>query len=491
VVKWKFITTDKKKIYFAGIFSTIVLMSGNFFFYYNNQWFIPFLLFNLVTCFYLFLSYFVGLTSKDFNIHEHNKVYSKPNHYHDVDVFLPVCGEPIHVLRNTWEGVRDMIGCMKVFVLDDGNSKEVKDLAFKFGFNYFSRPEKTMKKAGNLKFAYEKTSSPFVLILDADFRPHPDLLVETLNYFDHDPKIAIVQTPQWFEYSPENSWIKNAAGTIQELFYRLIQVNRNHFNGSICVGTNAIYRRSALDAVGGTAQIEYSEDVHTGFSLIAKGYKIQYLPIILAKGECPETLQQYFTQQYRWSMGSISLFFSTKFWKAQISLMQRVCYLTGMFYYMSTGIGILFIGIPSIIMLAFAPDKILWFNLIFSVPSFLFSTVFMKYWSKEPFNFDVIRARLISYYAHLFALRDFLNKSLEEWKPTGSKTSSRRYQQFENVFIFHSITIPIIIFAGAFHLISIGKNPLDLLLLIFFNSYHAFISWPVIKRIFDATKTHT
>lgn len=458
-------------------------MSGNVLFYYQNQWFIPYLLFSIITAIYLALSYFVGFTSKDFNIHEHNEVFSKSNWYHDIDIFLPVCNEPIETIRNTWNGVNDLVACKKVYVLDDGGSKEIEAMAKEFGFTYFNRPVKNLKKAGNLKYAYERTSSPFVLILDADFRPSPDFITETLNYFDHDHKIGIVQTPQYFMHKKENSWIKNAAGSIQELFYRLIQVNRDHFGGSICVGTNAIYRRAALDSIGGTAQIEYSEDVHTGFAMISKGWKIKYLPIILAIGECPETVQQYFTQQYRWSMGSISLFFSKKFWVAKITTMQRVCYLTGMLYYISTGIAVLFTGLPSLIMLIASPDKIVWFNLIFSVPSFLFSTAFMYYWQKEPMNLDVIRARMIAYYAHLFALKDFLGKSLEEWKPTGAKTKSKRFDLFKDLFAFHSILISTLIYYFAFVRIYQGQSPLDFILLLIFNTYFAILTFPIIKRI--------
>jgi len=32
------------------------------------------------------------------------------------------------------------------------------------------------------------------------------------------------------------------------------------------VGSNAVYRRAALEAVGGTAEIGFSEDVHTGYA---------------------------------------------------------------------------------------------------------------------------------------------------------------------------------------------------------------------------------
>ena len=63
-----------------------------------------------------------------------------------------------------------------------------------------------------------------------------------------------------------------------------MQPARDAADAAICVGTNAVYRRSALDAVGGFAQIEHSEDVHTGVKMLRAGYWTRYVPVLLARG---------------------------------------------------------------------------------------------------------------------------------------------------------------------------------------------------------------
>src|SRR6185369_7761254 len=100
-----------------------------------------------------------------------------------------------------------------------------------------------------------------------------------------------------------------------ELFYRISQVSRQAHDASICVGSNAVYRRAALDDTGGTALIEHSEDVHTGFNMRMHGWTIQYIPVILAKGLSPADMKAFFKQQYRWCLGSMTLLGSGKFWK--------------------------------------------------------------------------------------------------------------------------------------------------------------------------------
>lgn len=53
-----------------------------------------------------------------------------------VDVYLPVCGEPTHLLDNTWKHVRALdYPNIAVHVLDDGAKEEVRVLAALYGFN--------------------------------------------------------------------------------------------------------------------------------------------------------------------------------------------------------------------------------------------------------------------------------------------------------------------------------------------------------------------
>ena len=76
-----------------------------------------------------------------------------------------------------------------------------------------------------MRYAFSRTSGDYMLILDADFCPRSDFLREILPYF-LDRTIGIVQTPQYFRYRPEQTWVEQGAGVTQELFYRFQQVGR-------------------------------------------------------------------------------------------------------------------------------------------------------------------------------------------------------------------------------------------------------------------------
>ena len=109
-----------------------------------------------------------------------------------------------------------------------------------------------MKKAGNIKHGYENSSGEFIVIFDADFAPHHDFIRDLLPYTS-DPRTAIVQSPQYFQTDKDvhkRSIIEYGAGQVQEDFYRIIQQSRDTFGAAICVGSNAIYRRSAIEDIG-------------------------------------------------------------------------------------------------------------------------------------------------------------------------------------------------------------------------------------------------
>ena len=238
-----------------------------------NTGFWPFAIFTFVGTIAFAMSMPLAFLGHGFSLERHHHTVDswRPQRFPSVDIFLPICGEPLGVLHNTWTAVAELVeaypGKALPYVLDDGADSEARQLATSLGLGYVVRPNPgEHKKSGNLRYAFAITSSEFFVILDADFAPRADFLAETVPYFD-DPAIAIVQTPQFFRTDRRQTWVESAAGALQELFYRAIQVGRDRLGASICVGTCAVYRRQALEPQGGTALIAYAEDVHTGLDV--------------------------------------------------------------------------------------------------------------------------------------------------------------------------------------------------------------------------------
>lgn len=345
-----------------------------------------------------------------------------PGRVPSVDVFIPTCGEDLDVLANTAHHVSNLAwpGEAKVYMLDDAGRDEVRALAVRYGFDYLARSGSAYKKAGNLQHAYERTSGDHIVIFDADFVPRPDFLLELVPYLE-DPTVGIVQSPQHFYTHRSMPWLERCAGATQELFYRFIQPSRDAVGGAICVGTSAVYRRRALDAIGGFPLIGHSEDVYTGLHMQDRGYQLKYVPALVSRGQSPTDIDSFIAQQYRWCEGSMSLVAAESFHNTQsLSLRQRMSFWSGFLYYISTAMIALTAPVPLLVMAFLFPQNV---TPLYSLPllgAALLWLVVLPVVSLGRWRVDVLRVQAIYGFAHLFCIADMFRGLVSEWVPTGS-----------------------------------------------------------------------
>jgi cellulose synthase (UDP-forming) len=138
--------------------------------------------------------------------------------------------------------------------------------------------------------------------------------------------------------------ISRGAGYMQSMFYRFIQPGRTQFNAAFCVGTNVLFRRSAVLDIGGMYTQSKSEDVWTSLMLHERGWKSIFIPKTLAVGDAPETIEAYTKQQQRWATGGFEILFTHNPFspKRKLTLDQRFMYfVTASFYLTGIAPGIL------------------------------------------------------------------------------------------------------------------------------------------------------
>lgn len=346
-----------------------------------------------------------------------------PDYVPSVDVFLPTAGEELEILCNTYYHVSNLkwAGVLKVYVLDDSARPTVRELAERHGFVYLSRPNRGhLKKAGNLRYGFERSQGDLIAILDADFVPRSDFLFELAPYME-DESIGIVQSPQYFDIDKSMNWLQRTAGATQILFYRWVQPSRNRSNAAICVGTCALYRRSALHEAGGFPEIDHSEDVYTSISLTKIGYRLEYVPTVVSKGICPNTFSQFISQQYRWCFGSMSLLLSSEFHRMRLSAMGRLSYWSGFLYYITTAINVFAIPLPTLLLGCFAPSEVQNSNYVFVLLALVVHQAIVPFLTCERESL-VGLARIQTTYslAHVVALFDALRRRSDSWIATGA-----------------------------------------------------------------------
>ncbi len=414
----------------CGVLATLCLAWATVRMTISHHGMIVLLPISLTTFASVLVSYALFAKTRDAKLsrHRNQTLTWNPDRYESVDVWLPVCGEPVALLANAWSytSALEWPGRLRFHVADDADDPGVRELAERFNFAYHVRPDRGhMKKAGNLRHLFHSTSGEFAVVFDADFCPRADFLLELMPYFE-DQGIAIVQSPQYFRVLSEQHWLERGAGAVQEFFYRSIQTTRQQWaDSAICVGTNAIYRRRALDDIGGTALIEHSEDVHTGFELRRRGWRLKYVPSVLATGVCPDDTGAFMRQQYRWCSGSMSLTFSRKFWETKMPLMARCSYLTGLGYYATTAIQSIMTPALPVALLLLYPNQIRLGNYVYLAPALTFTYMLVPLWHRCHWGLEAWTARMLYGWAHLFALTDLARGRPMGWTPTGARSKGR------------------------------------------------------------------
>ena len=262
-----------------------------------------------------------------------------------VDVFIPTYNEPVSIVEPTIAAATRLRGArVRVFLLDDGNRKEMERLAASWGARYVRRSVHSGAKAGNINHALGITDAPFVAVLDCDHVPHPDFLAHTLGRF-HDPDVAFVQTPQYYANEQENT-IAAASWSQQALFFGPIAIGKDDHASMFCCGTNVVFRRSALESVGGFPENSLTEDFELSLHLHERGWKSSYVPEVLASGLGPEDLASYVSQQHRWARGCVSAI--PRVLRSRMPLRQKVQYLLSASYFLSGWTVLVYVSLPAI-----------------------------------------------------------------------------------------------------------------------------------------------
>lgn len=167
-----------------------------------------------------------------------------------VDIFITTYNEPIDLVQRTALAAKDITYPHETWLLDDGNRAELGEWAAENGIGWIRRSNAWHNrprhaKAGNINNALMATEGEFILILDADQVPQPNVLDRTLGYFE-DERMALVQTPQVFINVPDD----DPLGSQAPLFYGPIQQGKDSWNAAFFCGSNAIIRREALMHLG-------------------------------------------------------------------------------------------------------------------------------------------------------------------------------------------------------------------------------------------------
>jgi cellulose synthase/poly-beta-1,6-N-acetylglucosamine synthase-like glycosyltransferase len=169
---------------------------------------------------------------------------------------------------------------------------------------HLRRPTREGFKAGALAFGTERARGDFLLVLDADFVPGPDLVRALLPPM-RDPDVGMVQAA-WGHLNRDASWLTEAQSYLLDGHFLFEQGGRyrgrRFFNFN---GTAGLWRRRCIDGAGGWRFDTLTEDLDLSYRAQMAGWRFAYLDDVVVPAEIPETVGALEVQQRRWAQGGV------------------------------------------------------------------------------------------------------------------------------------------------------------------------------------------
>jgi cellulose synthase (UDP-forming) len=251
-----------------------------------------------------------------------------------IDIAIPTYNESRDVLEPTFLGAIKVRGNTTVWVLDDGERQWVRELAESMGIRYITRTDHSGAKAGNINNALPSFTGEYLLILDADHVPVPEIVERMLGHFT-DPYVAVVQSPHGFRNLDSAQHYSKSINE-QSLFFDVLLPGRGRTDAVFWCGSGAILRLTALRSVGGIATTTITEDLETSLMLQRAGWKLVYHNEVLLHGLAPHNLAAFLIQRYRWARGTIEILLGklSPIFGPGFTMKTRLSYLSNLVYYL-------------------------------------------------------------------------------------------------------------------------------------------------------------
>jgi cellulose synthase (UDP-forming) len=105
-----------------------------------------------------------------------------------------------------------------------------------------------------------------------------------------------------------------------------------------------VFRRTALEQIGGFPQESLTEDFELSVHLHERGWRTAYVPEVLARGLGPEDMASYVSQQQRWARGCLSGIRTAI--RANLPLRTRIQYLLSSMFFLTGWTVLIYMSMP-------------------------------------------------------------------------------------------------------------------------------------------------
>ena len=130
-----------------------------------------------------------------------------------------------------------------------------------------------------------------------------NFLRHTVGQLEFDKRLAFVQTVKEAQVSAGDPFVN-----LDGQFYRCQMLSRNFANAVFPCGSGLVWRREALEDIGGFPTWNLVEDLQSGVEALRRGWRGCYLTIVGAVGQhSPEDVANVFKQRGTWAIDTVRL----------------------------------------------------------------------------------------------------------------------------------------------------------------------------------------
>jgi len=260
-------------IYLGYMFVSLYFLSCYLLFYYSNR-------------------------KRIFDIPKTKKKYS-------ISVLVPSYNEE-DTIGKTIEAIFDSdYGLKEVIILNDGSTDDTIKIVKRYLKKHPNLKlinKKNSGKADSLNQGIKMAKGELIAVVDADSYPEKDAFSKLVGFFD-DEKVGVA-TPF---IVPRNR--KGFLAKMQVIEYNVIAFTRKllGYVDAIYVtpGPLAVYRKSALEKIGGFDPKNITEDIEATWHLTYEGYKRAMCLVANATTTTPTKWKNWYKQRRRWNIGGL------------------------------------------------------------------------------------------------------------------------------------------------------------------------------------------
>jgi cellulose synthase/poly-beta-1,6-N-acetylglucosamine synthase-like glycosyltransferase len=197
--------------------------------------------------------------------------------------------------------------CVEYVLIDDGSHDDTQAIlrawaAGREQVQIAAWPRSIGKAAALNEGLRLAPGADLVAVYDADLRPEPASLSALCAPFA-DPRVGAV-CGRREPIDPARSGPARYAALELWVHQLVTQAGKDRLGWNpTTMGGHCVYRRSALDAIGGFPPRSFSEDIEVSLALVAAGWRTRFIESAIAHGEMVSTFSRYWNQRTRWTLG--------------------------------------------------------------------------------------------------------------------------------------------------------------------------------------------